>query len=108
MQRQTKDSCNCHLPDGRCVDICTEEGANAFLQFGSPSEFETFSGNVETMSQIRSKRRLNAGDKNQLIMLNFTIDALAQYSDNNVFRQCGKDGHDLLPTAVRSYYVSNA
>ncbi|CAJ1967180.1 unnamed protein product [Cylindrotheca closterium] len=83
-----RDSCKCHLPDGSCVDICTEEGANAFLQSGSSDEFQTFSGNVETLSQIRSKRRLNAGDKQTMIMLGFTIDSLAQYADNRVFRQC--------------------
>lgn len=88
-QQQQKDSCKVHLPDGRCIDICTPTGANAFLQSGTNSQtFEQFSGNVATMSKIRSKRRLNAGDKETLVMLCFTIDAVAQYSDHDVFRQC--------------------
>lgn len=74
---------NHKLPDGRVVDICTEIGANAFLQ----SESEFLSVCVEAMSNICSYRKMNARDKNDLMQTAFLFSAIAKYGDRQIFRQ---------------------
>jgi len=83
----SKDTCNVTLPDGRKIDICTNEGADIFLQVPeNGQDFQFFTSNIGTASMIRSRKRLNANDKSKLTMIYFMVDSLSQYSTPGLFR----------------------
>lgn len=74
------------LLDGRVVDVCTESGADAFLQAGSQSK-EHLSNYVNRMSTICAKRRLNAKDKGDLLAMNLFFESISWFGSHDVFRQ---------------------
>ena len=84
-------SCRMHLPDGSCVELCTQEGANAFLQYGgrnptTPMEF--LSDSAERISQIRRRKdRLSGQDQEELLMYYSYALALFRYASEDVFRE---------------------
>mmetsp|Transcript_5066 Transcript_5066/g.12084 ORF Transcript_5066/g.12084 Transcript_5066/m.12084 type:complete len:485 (+) Transcript_5066:75-1529(+) len=86
MQQEERNIFKVQLMDGRRVDICTESGANSFLQSGSQSK-EYMANNVEKMSKICAKRRLNAKDKSDLLAMNLFFENISRYGSHDVFRQ---------------------
>lgn len=87
-----RDSCITHMPDGRRFELCSEEGANAFLRYGTAGSFNWFTMNIPTCKMIRgSNRRLSAGDKERLLMIGFTADSFSGYCDQSVFAECVSD-----------------
>jgi len=85
IMNQGVDSCKVLLPDGRNIDICTPAGADIFLAT-KEGEFEFFSSNIGTASNIRTKKKLSAGDKSNLTQIYFTVDSIAKYGTPAVFR----------------------
>ena len=87
-----RDSCITHMPDGRRFELCSEEGANAFIRYGTAGSFNWFTMNIPTCKMIRgSNRRLSAGDKERLLMIGFTADSFSGYCDQSVFAECVSD-----------------
>ena len=81
-----RDSCINHLPDGRRLELCSQEGADAFITYNPSQPFEFFTLNLGDCIKIRSQsRRLNAGEKDRLLMIGFTIDSISKYATKEVF-----------------------
>lgn len=93
MMASNEDSCISNLPDGRRLELCSQEGADAFLKYNPSGSFNFFTQNFGVCKTIRRKntRRLNAGEKDRLTMVAFMADSLAQYSTRKVFAECVPD-----------------
>jgi hypothetical protein len=78
---------NVLLPDGRNVNIRTQEGADIFI--GGP-DFEGFSSNMEDVNRIQQKQNLSNQDKGRLEAHYVMVDVLAQHASPNVFKQIPK------------------
>ena len=77
-----------HLPDGRNVNLMTQEGADIFIGF--TSEFKGFSSNIEDANRLRQKNRLSHQDKERLRTHYAMVEALARYASPDVFKQIAK------------------
>ena len=81
-----KDSCINHLPNGRRLELCSQEGADAFILYNPSEKFEFFTLNLTECIKIRSQsRRLNAGEKEHLLMTGFMVDSLSKCATKEVF-----------------------
>ena len=93
MQHQV-DSCKMILPDGRNVELCSQEGADAFLETPGAVKrlFTSNNGGLGDANRIRKKsrnktgkNRLNAGEKSRLTAVHFTIESFSRYCSPAVF-----------------------
>ena len=73
-----------HMMDGRAVNVCTESGANEFLQGGSYSK-TILSDSLERMSSISAKQRLNANDTSILEEKNILFASVSRCAHTVVF-----------------------
>ena len=83
-----EDSCKCLLPNGRNVELCTQEGSDAFLQV--QDRFNFFTANIKVCNDIRkrgrkSRRGLTESEKMHLTTTHFQIDCFARYGSPGVF-----------------------
>ena len=92
MAESTSKYCfrNYELPDGRVVDLSTNEGAIEYLE--QTREFRLFSASLKKATSIRQKRRLSGKDKDFLWTTYMVIYTVAQHSPREQF-------HSLLPKA---------
>jgi len=88
--QQDNDSCKILLPGGRNVDLCTNTGADEFLQTTQCSNI-VFTTNIRDANKIRKKSRkrsgkkLNAGEKSRLTNIGFMVSSLAEFSTPELF-----------------------
>ncbi|CAJ1942146.1 unnamed protein product [Cylindrotheca closterium] len=87
MQATKRYTFEANLSDGRCVDIFTQAGADAYLEFGMSNAPMSLSGNVKDMSKLLSKRKLNAKDMGELEKMNAFSNGICSYASHDVFRQ---------------------
>ena len=86
-----EDSCMCLLTDGRNVELCSQEGSDAFLLQAGPFHF--FTTNIKECNRIRKNSRqraggtLNADEKQRLTMVHFMADSLARCSSPALFAE---------------------
>jgi hypothetical protein len=80
-------SFNVLLPDGRNVNIMTQQGADIFIG-GRNSDFEGFSSNMEQANILRQKNTaaLSNHDKEQLTTLYVMIEVLALNASIDIFK----------------------
>ena len=79
---------NVHLPDGRNVNIMTQEGADIFI--GLNSDFQGFSSNMEDANRLRQKTTLSNQDKERLRTHYVMIEVLAQNASKDIFKQISR------------------
>mmetsp|Transcript_28874 Transcript_28874/g.32381 ORF Transcript_28874/g.32381 Transcript_28874/m.32381 type:complete len:571 (+) Transcript_28874:28-1740(+) len=83
------------LPDGSNVDVCTREGAHAFIQ--SPGPFNFFTTNIESCNEIRKKEKKNRGrrltpQEKQLLEVTYLVaEGLAESSAPEIFATIPKE-----------------
>jgi hypothetical protein len=82
---------NCQLPDGRNVNLMTQQGADIFIG-GRNSDFKGFSSNMEQANRLRQNNTaaLSNNDKEQLRTIYVMIDVLAMNASVDVFKHISK------------------
>mmetsp|Transcript_27214 Transcript_27214/g.66042 ORF Transcript_27214/g.66042 Transcript_27214/m.66042 type:complete len:180 (+) Transcript_27214:793-1332(+) len=78
---------NVTLQDGSTVDVCSEEGANAFLRQASSSNCDLISSLLKKIKKIRRKKRLNPNDKHMISENWSHLSAFVLESDPKLFRE---------------------
>mmetsp|Transcript_27215 Transcript_27215/g.66047 ORF Transcript_27215/g.66047 Transcript_27215/m.66047 type:complete len:489 (+) Transcript_27215:793-2259(+) len=83
---------NVTLQDGSTVDVCSEEGANAFLRQASSSNCDLISSTLKKIQKIyNKKKRLNRYDKGVLLSSWLLICGFISQADRDIFRKAIED-----------------
>ena len=76
------------LPDGRRLELCSTEGADAFLRLQSSESFDWLTVNFTECKRIRNKkRRINAAMRGRLQMVGCFVESFARYATHEVFAE---------------------
>jgi len=94
MSGNDEDSCISVMPDGRRLQLCSQEGADAFLRHTpTGSLFNWFTMNYGVCKRIRSwnNGELNDAAIQQLIMIGFSADSFSSNATPSVFAEAVPD-----------------